>query len=61
MIKVAIVGASGETGQSIINGLLGASDTKFVCDSSFAQIHSSSVVEITYIQQEVKAFLGQSL
>ncbi|CAG8417245.1 unnamed protein product [Penicillium salamii] len=29
VIKVAVVGASGETGQSIINGLLGASDAKF--------------------------------
>ncbi|KAK4935256.1 hypothetical protein LTR66_015480 [Elasticomyces elasticus] len=29
VVKVAIVGASGETGQSIVNGLLGASETKF--------------------------------
>lgn len=30
LIKVAIVGASGETGQSIVNGLLSAPDMKFV-------------------------------
>ncbi|CAI7667691.1 unnamed protein product [Penicillium bialowiezense] len=29
LIKVAIVGASGETGQSIVNGLLSAPDVKF--------------------------------
>ncbi|PLB43351.1 NAD(P)-binding protein [Aspergillus steynii IBT 23096] len=28
-VKVALVGASGETGQSIVNGLLGSQDTKF--------------------------------
>lgn len=29
-LKVAIVGASGETGQSIVEGLLSSSDPKFV-------------------------------
>lgn len=30
-VKVAMVGASGETGLSIVNALLESSTTKFVC------------------------------
>ncbi|OJJ07896.1 hypothetical protein ASPVEDRAFT_142834 [Aspergillus versicolor CBS 583.65] len=51
LIKVAIVGASGETGQSIVNGLLSSSDANFVCATNFI-IYS---LQIAYIQQEIKA------
>lgn len=51
LTKVAIVGASGETGQSIVNGLLSSSDANFVCAINFI-IYS---LQVAYIQQEIKA------
>lgn len=61
VVKVAIVGASGETGQSIVNGLLGASETKFVCDILLLiQAHTPQLKFLTYYRRS-RRLLGQSL